>query len=417
MTDLKAYLVEKVSELPRLFIRQKLQTKLQEHGFEDEALLDALTDHILSKSSEKFSWDDGKAATKNVDIEFTKEDVEELVEKYKRFLKEDLSDVIKKTIEYSAKSFARELEKNWPEQKIEEQNDARYMRDRINFRWSKGLDPLRMLLASSFEIGQDFADRLGRSKAKKGIAKREALVILHTRACQTTLEILTLLENGLADGAFARWRTLYEISVVALLIDRFGDAIAERYIAHDVVSLREAAMNEYRHEGKEYRREKLVGELKELEELFHGLVEKYGKPFSSQYGWAAHHLKIKAPRFSDLETAVDWNALPPDYKWSSYKIHAGVAGGIRGLGSINDELFVHAGASNAGIDVPASRTAFSLLQVTSLLFDKKDDLESTIQLQALAILRDKVAKECRKASKKLLKDEKAARKDALGVTS
>lgn len=405
MTNLTKFLHKQVSGIPRYFLRSKLKQKLKDQGVKDKELLDALTDHILNRSDEQFCWDDGADTTKNLSIVFTKEEQDELVEACERFLKEDLPEVLKKSVQDSAKSFARELEKRWPEQKIEERNDARYFRDRIDLRWSKGLDPLRILLTSSREVGQDFADRLARSKAKRGIAKREALMILHTRACQTSLEILILLENGLADGAYARWRTLYEISVVALVIDRFGDEIAERYLAHDVVSMRESAINELRHQGRDYDPDKLQGDMKELEEEFQELVAEFGKSFAGQYGWAAHNLGKKAPRFSDLERAVDWDTLPPDYKWSSFKIHAGIAGGIRGLGSMGGETFIHAGASNAGIDVPAINTAFSLLHVTSLVFGKRDELENSIQMQALVLLRDKVVKECSKAAKKLQKDE------------
>ena len=91
----------------------------------------------------------------------------------------------------------------------------RHFSDRIDLRWSKGLGPLRMMLIASREVGELFAEKLKRSKAKKGILKRKTLMILHMRAYRTTLEILTLIENGFPDGAYARWRTLYEITVVA----------------------------------------------------------------------------------------------------------------------------------------------------------------------------------------------------------
>ena len=252
--------------MPSHFLRLKLKTKLKEQGIEDNALLDALTEHILTKSGEKFHWDDGDdGPPKDLSIIFTEEDGEEIIDSLNCFLEDGLPEVVKNSIQESAKSLVRKLEGRWPEQKVDERNDARYFRDRIDLRWSKGLDPLRMMLTASREIGQDYSDRLARSKAKKGIAKRHALMILHVRACQTTLEILTLLENGLADGAYARWRTLYELSVVAFVIERFGDEIAERYMGHDVVSMREAVINEFRHEGKDYKSAKLSKDLRELD--------------------------------------------------------------------------------------------------------------------------------------------------------
>lgn len=406
MASLKQHLLKEIEKLPRHLLKRKLGDKLKHQGIENSLLLDALTDHVLSNGSEPFSWDDGEdGPTKNLKIVFSEEDGDEILDSLNTFLKEGLPNVVNGSIQDGAKSLVRALERKWPEQKVHEHNDMRYFRDRIDLRWSKGLDPLRKLLIASREVGQDFADRLARSKAKHGLVKRHALMILHMRACQTAMEILTLLENGLADGAYARWRTLYEVSVVAFVIDRFGDEIAERYLDHDVVSMREAAINDLRHEGKEYVPGSLRGDLKELEDDFKALIEKYGKSFAGQYGWASHHLDIKAPRFCDLERAVDRTALPPDYKWSSYKVHAGISGAVRGLGTIGGLPLIHSGASNAGLDTPAINTAYSLLHVTSLVFDRRDELEKSVQMQALIILRDKVTKECRKAARKLESEE------------
>lgn len=410
MSKLKKMILEQVADLPRQFLRKKLEAKLRNNSIEDEELLESLTDHLLSNGNQPFCWSDGNGgSTHSVSIAFTEEDAYDIMGALDRFLEEGLPSVIQDTVQDSAKSLARQLEKNWPERKLDERNEMQYFRDRIDFRWSKGLDPLRMLLTISREVGQDFADKLARSKAKKGIAKRRAIMMLHMRACQTALEILTLLENGLADGAYARWRTLYEVSVVAFVIERFGDEIAERYFAHDVVSMREAVISEFKHENKEYDPAKLRGELKEIEKQYKLVVEIYGKSFASPYGWAAYHLDAKSPNLRHLERAVDWHALPPNYKWSSHKVHAGVAGAVRGLSSVDGIPLIHSGASNAGLHVPAINTAFSLLQVTSLLFEKKDDLEVTIQMQAMIILRDKVAKECTKAAKKLEKEEREIR--------
>tara|TARA_R100001480_G_scaffold55191_2_gene68197 strand:- start:249 stop:1304 length:1056 start_codon:yes stop_codon:yes gene_type:complete len=337
-------------------------------------------------------------------IKLSKQDADELEKDVKLFLDKSLPKVIRKTVKDGAKLVVKSLEGRWPEERIDERNQMQLFRDRLNLRWSAGLDPLRMMLIASREVGQEFADKLARSKAKTGLLRRQAITMLHMRACQTTLEILTLLESGLPDGAYARWRTLYEISVFALVIDRFGDEIADRYLAHDIVSMREALVNEFRYHDKVYEPEKLVGEQKELEEEFRSVLAEFGESFAKPYGWAAHNLCKNHPRFRDLEEAVDWGALPPDYKWSSHKIHAGAAGTIRTLGSIGGEQFIHAGAVNAGLDIPAINTAYSLMQITSLVFGKLSDLEAQIRMQSLVVLRDRVVNECRKAARKLERD-------------
>lgn len=47
-----------------------------------------------------------------------------------------------------------------------------------------------------------------------------ALEQIHGRACQEFLEILYLMRLGFADGAFARWRSLFELQCTALFISQ-----------------------------------------------------------------------------------------------------------------------------------------------------------------------------------------------------
>jgi hypothetical protein len=56
-----------------------------------------------------------------------------------------------------------------------------------------------------------------------------ALRALHGRACQIFLEILCLIKNGLADGAFARWRSLFEVSVIAQYISENDELMAKTF--------------------------------------------------------------------------------------------------------------------------------------------------------------------------------------------
>ena len=57
-----------------------------------------------------------------------------------------------------------------------------------------------------------------------------ALYQIHTRASQQYLEIITLIKNGFPDGAFARWRSMYELSVIGAFILKYGEAVAEKFI-------------------------------------------------------------------------------------------------------------------------------------------------------------------------------------------
>ncbi len=64
----------------------------------------------------------------------------------------------------------------------------------------------------------------------------------HARACQIAREILTLIKNGYADGAMARWRALHEISVISSFIAKHGNEVAEKYLLHSNIESNKAAV-------------------------------------------------------------------------------------------------------------------------------------------------------------------------------
>lgn len=401
MKGLDAKIAEMLQDVPRRLIQRMIKKKLDGQNIKDESLVQALTDHILLRSQEPFQWETGDD---DIVIKFTDQDSTDLLDDLNTFTNITLPKAITKAVTSTSSSIVKRLERDWPQVKLTDRHDMQSFKDRLDLRWASALDPLRMMLLASRDLGEAFALKLSRSKAKKGIAKRQAIALLHLRACQNTTEIITLLENGLPDGAYARWRTLYEISVVCFLIERFGDEIAQRYLDHDVVSERESIINQLEHEGKSYDPKRLTPYIKSLEASYQDAITKYGTPFKSPYGWAAYHLDLKAPRFTDLEKAVDWPSLPPDYKWSSYKVHAGVAGTTWTLASLRGEQFLHAGVTNAGLHVPAVNTAFSILHISSCIIGSKSDLETQVHMKTLLLLRDKVLVNCRKVVRKLEKD-------------
>ena len=56
-----------------------------------------------------------------------------------------------------------------------------------------------------------------------------ALQHIHGRACQQYLEIICLMKHGFADGAYARWRSMYELSCIGEFIRSNGEEIAKQY--------------------------------------------------------------------------------------------------------------------------------------------------------------------------------------------
>ena len=98
--------------------------------------------------------------------------------------------------------------------------------------WGKGFVASEALYIVSLELAQTFNDYVA-SLPQEDISDKQfqyaALCAIHGRACQQFLEILHLLKNGFADGAYARWRSIYELSVIAEFISKNDEDVAKAY--------------------------------------------------------------------------------------------------------------------------------------------------------------------------------------------
>ena len=175
------------------------------------------------------------------------------------------------------------------------------------------------------------------------------------------------MENGFADGAMARWRTIYEIGVVATVISAGGDELAQRYMAHEAVELK-LALDEYDrcHQALGFKPMSLK-ERRRVERAFKAAVNTHGPEFGKPYGWAAQHLGLKRVTFKELEDAADRSEMRSYYKMASYNVHADAKGVFHRLGVLGDPSMVITGASDAGFVDPGQNTATTLVQITALL--------------------------------------------------
>jgi hypothetical protein len=199
----------------------------------------------------------------------------------------------------------------------------------------------------------------------------QALCRLHARACLIAEEILWLLQGGFASGAMARWRTLHEIVVVGFFLVEKGQDVAERYLLHHQIESMKAAAQYQQHCGKLGKPSLSKREMKQHQRIGDKLVKRFGKPYRTDWGWAADALKKERPTFTDIEDAVSLGYIRPYFKLACYPNHAGCKGIMFDLGNPNggfaDGEVLLAGSSNAGIYDPAHCGAKSLLQATATL--------------------------------------------------
>ena len=70
---------------------------------------------------------------------------------------------------------------------------------------------------------------------------------------------------------------------------------------------------------------------------FDKAVARYGKPFKTDYGWAASHLKKDRPAFADLEEAAGRADMRSYYQMGNDNIHAGIKSMFFRLGLLGDD--------------------------------------------------------------------------------
>ncbi|MBP7701876.1 MAG: hypothetical protein KA098_04680 [Phenylobacterium sp.] len=391
-----------LADLPRIFANQVFERKLREASLDpDPALIEALTAHVLAGGGDDIdldhpSWPEGFV------LRITPEDLERFRADTQRFLDDGLPKLIRDEIHGSARRILRRLKARWPEQHAQETDAQAGFRERLETRWSAGITPLWMLLTLSREAGRDRWDKHRKSRAKKNRTRKDVLFWLHARACQVTGEVLVLLENGYADGAMARWRTLHEISVVAALIHMHGDDLAQRYLAHEVVDARAALRTHHAHFEELGYKPPSKQRTAKVERLHAAAVREYGPGFAREFGWAAKHVQ-PCNSFADLAKAAGRGRLKPFYKLASWSIHAGTKGLTDGLSAMGQRRLL-AGSSNAGLTEPCQNTAITLSAITVLLVDEPFTAEAGVVLH---LVREEAVMGFVRAGRRLRREEAA----------
>ena len=134
-----------------------------------------------------------------------------------------------------------------------------------------------------------------------------ALLRIHERSIKVLREAKILLENGSGSGAMARWRTLFEFSVVANYLMKYPNT-AEKYIMYSYV-------DDYKYSRRLVEnRDRLklhnfnMDAFPQIEEEYRKVKEKYGWTGKNSYEWAKTD-EVKKPDLLSLATAVDADHL------------------------------------------------------------------------------------------------------------
>ena len=218
--------------------------------------------------------------------------------------------------------------------------------------WRDGFDKSEMLYLMILEMSDHYqAYYLDLSDKTRNALKNRYYVLrkLHGRACQQFYEILWLLRGGFADGAYARWRSLFELSVIAEFISQNDEQVAKAFV--DSVKTNEV----------------------------------------KDYGWAKNaqcfaSLKPKASvtfemiRGQCTTITEDWKKA---YKESCQVVHASPLGTLGRMGSPNENRVISTGSSDYGLAPPAVNSAISLMHVTIFYFGLLRQMDSRAMIRTI----------------------------------
>lgn len=180
---------------------------------------------------------------------------------------------------------------------------------------------------SSKEFSDYYRTSLDSSKREPLKNTFIALEQIHGRACQEFLEILYLMRLGFADGAFARWRSLFELQCTALFISQQGETIAKQFI--------DASFGD----GQHY-------------EWANGAVSKDGSTIKS----GSFKKLFDGCNFSDESKSIWYK----QYQYACLTTHASPQGTMGRIALRQGVPCVPVGQTDYGIDTPAKHAARSL---------------------------------------------------------
>jgi len=379
--------------------------------------LNKASDYLAKK--EKIIRKSGKTQTELQDL-FATAILQTFVDKLHRLPNErEVSKLMKKAmtpdfIRTLAKPLTKQLDLSAPDMLAEQGLYRTGFEARLYKKWHKPLDLLECLIRIATETGDEKAKLLAKSADKTNNYQRSALIQLHARCVQVANEILTLLRAGYADGANARWRSLYELAVIANFLRDQNNGVAERYLAHDTMKL----LKETRDYQKVCRKLGYLpfkqSEVRTIKRRHDALLARFGKEFEYRtgYEWVlpATIGKTKGTvSFREIEDRVKFSKWHPFYNLSSNAIHSGPRGFFR-LGLIHQNEMLLAGASNFGLADPLQNTAISLSQVSVFLLTVEPSLEDLLKAEAIGSYSHRIGMAATRRQKRIEKEDQNKRR-------
>lgn len=188
-----------------------------------------------------------------------------------------------------------------------------------------------------------------------------ALLRIHERALKISREAKILMENGSASGALARWRTLFEFSVVAQILVKYPD-LAQKYIEYEKVDNYKCAKKLVEYQDRLKLCNYDLSDFPAIELECKKVKQKYGWT-GKDYEWAKNEDITNLNLFGlaesvGLEHLYAYVDEAHKYNHPCMRYLLNDRGNRMSANDLNSYLF-----SPFGIDLPVQLTAISLHEV------------------------------------------------------
>lgn len=315
---------------------------------------------------------------------------------------ERAAEIVVTMTEKTAPDHAEALEANGKTFTAESATYRQGFAERLRVHWGNPLDLYEIVVDVVGQAGTLFAKRnIGNSG---GSGDRDllldVLVQLNGQAIRVAREVHALLTAGFPLGAHALARTIHEISVRAAILAEFGTTdehkdIAEKFVRHDrVLTYKDAVV--YQRDAEALGYERLPQDTLDAMKAAHdALIDKYGKAYRTQYGWASGPPGLAGePNFERLERVASLGHHRGLYKWASHFVHGDASSLRLNMVERGGSRAVLTNATNIMLADPGQQALHGLYRVFVSLVTSAEHFAFYDQLlcHSLSILIDKADK-------------------------
>lgn len=210
---------------------------------------------------------------------------------------------------------------------------------------------------------------------------RYAVAAIGVRVFSTAHEINAMLRAGFPIGARARWRTLYELSLVANTLAEGNRWTCSRYVNHRWILI-----------AKDLRDDPAMAEswqaqAPEIDRMRKRLLQRFGAEYDGKFGWAAELTKrrigVSRPALHHLARLVAISGHKSRVLHAHHGVHADSLGILQ---HVTQDGLLHSGPGHRDIAATAKDTVHILFEIVDALvrtYNKTARLQGVEELRTL----------------------------------